>query len=331
MNLEVRFLKNSEIYIFQELVKYHFPKKNHIFVKKTSVINFYYNFLKNKDLKILGLFCSKKLVAAQGLITMDNWDLKLKKHLYLAFTVKSNKYKKDCLILFLNFIYNLKPNFLGTVGTNMSTAGMILNKISKIKNLDHYYISNPIIKKKISVNLVNINNDKIIDKCIKMKIDRNLIKLPNTIFEPKKSKKYFINKYLNNPFYKYDLMKFYKNNKLQFFFIFREIYIKSFRVKIIRIVDFYGNFPKNFNISQHIIDYLLKNNIEYIDFMVSGIKNNIMKRLGFKKKNKNIHIPNHFEPYDNNKSLLNYGIFINKYKKKVLVFKGDGDQDRPNK
>jgi len=262
MTLKVRFLKQSELGIFQKLVKNHFPKKNHIFTKKITIINFYYNFFKNKNSKILGLFYSQKLVAAQGLITMDNWDQKLKKHIYLAFTVKSKTYKKNCLILFLNYIYNLKPNFLGTVGTNMSTAGMVLDKISKIKNLDHYYISNPIIKKKVSKGLVNNSKNEIVNNKIKMNINRVLNVLPDTIFEPKKSKKYFINKYLNNPFYKYNVMNFYKRDKLQFFFIFREIYIKPFKVKIIRVIDFYGNFPKNINISQNIVDYLIKNNIE---------------------------------------------------------------------
>jgi len=65
--------------------------------------------------------------------------------------------------------------------------------------------------------------------------------------------------------------------------------------------------------------------------MVLRTESKIMKKLGFKKKNKDIRIPNHFEPYNSNKSLLNYGIFINKYNKQTLVFKGDGDQDRPNK
>ena len=116
---------------------------------------------------------------------------------WVAFTVKSNKYKKDCLFLFLNFIFFL------TVISKRCSEDLIVEhniKISKIKNLDHYYISNPIVKKKVSIGLVNINKDKMINKCIKMKTDRTLNKLPNTTFEPKKSKKYFINKYLNNLF-----------------------------------------------------------------------------------------------------------------------------------
>ena len=328
--MKIKFLKKNEIYKFQKLVEKHFPKKNHIFVKNTKVINFYYNFSNLKKIKILGLFYHKKLVAAQGLITMDNWDKNIKKHWHLAFTVKSKDYKKDCLILFLNYVFNLKPKFLGTVGTNMSTAGMVLNKLSKIKNLDHYYIVNPIIKNKISKNLIKNKIKSRNTQNIKMLINKKIHKLPKTIFAPKKTKKYFVNKYLNNPFYDYFLMNFYENKKLLFFFVFREIFIKSINAKVIRIVDFYGNFPNNKDISQNIIVYLIKKKIEYLDFLVGGLDNKILKKIGFNKKEKKMNIPNHFEPLNKKSHFLNYGIFLNKNIKKTLVFKGDGDQDRPS-
>jgi hypothetical protein len=331
MSLVIRFLRRDELGFFQKLVKDHYPKKNHIFGKNNKVINFYYNYFNTKKLNILGLFSLNKLVAAQGLINLDNWDQKLKKFLYLAFTVKSKNYKKDCLMIFLNYIYNLKPYLLATVGTNMLTAGKILNKISKIRNLDHYYILNPLIKSKISHNLIKTKIAKFnINKNIKLIIEKKLFRLPTHKYEPKKTKKYFINKYLKNPFYDYFLMNFYKNKKLLFFFVSREIFIKSHNTKIIRIVDFYGNLPKNLNISQLIITHLIKNNIEYLDFMVSGIDQKNLTKLGFNKKIKKNKIPNHFEPLNLSSNFLNFGIFINKFKKKILIFKGDGDQDRPN-
>ena len=331
MSLVVRFLTKDELGSFQKLVKKHYPKKNHIFEKNTKLINFYYNYFNNKKLKILGLFSFNNLVAAQGLISLNNWDKKLKKFLYLAFTVKSQNYKKDCLIIFLNYIYNLKPRLLATVGTNMLTAGKILNKISKIKNLDHYYISNPLIKNKISQNLVRKKIVKSnISKNINLVITKNISELPSHKYEPIKTRKYFINKYLKNPFYEYFLMNFYKNKKLLFFFVFREIFVKSHETKIIRAVDFYGNLPKNLNISHLIIGHLLKNNIEYLDFMVSGMDQKILIKLGFNKKNKKNKIPNHFEPLDLSSKCLNFGIFIDKSKRNTLIFKGDGDQDRPN-
>jgi hypothetical protein len=331
MSLIVRFLKRDDLISFQKLVKNHYPKKNHIFEKNTKVINFYYNNFNDKKIKILGLFFYKELVAAQGIISLDNWDKKIKKILYLAFTVKSKKYKKDCLIIFLNYIYKLKPLFLATVGTNMLTAGKILDKISKIRNLDHYYIANPFVKNKISHNLIKKKITKFnINKNISLLVSKKILNLPFHNYEPIKTRKYFINKYLKNPFYKYFLMNFYKDKKLLFFFVVRKIFIKSHKAKIIRVVDFYGNFPKNLDFSQLIINYLLKNNIEYLDFMVFGVDKKNLIKIGFNKKYNKNKIPNHFEPFDRNSNFLNYGIFINKLKKNILIFKGDGDQDRPN-
>jgi hypothetical protein len=331
MSLVVRFLRRDELGSFQKLVKDNYSKKNHIFGKNIKVINFYYNYFNNKKLKILGLFSFNNLVAAQGLISLDNWDRKLKNFLYLAFTVKSKNYKKDCLIIFLNYIYNLKPYLLATVGTNMLTAGKILNKISKIRNLDHYYISNPLTKSIISRNLIKRKIAKPnISKNIKLIITKKIFRLPFSRYNPRKTRKYFINKYLKNPFYDYYLMNFYNNKKLLFFFVFREIFVKSHKTKIIRIVDFYGNLPKNLNISQLVIAHLLENNFEYLDFMVFGIDQKKLTKLGFSKKNEKNKIPNHFEPLNFSSNFLNFGIFINKSKKKITIFKGDGDQDRPN-
>ena len=335
MSISIRFLKKKELNLFQNLVKKSYPKKKyleeHIFEKNSDVIKFYYNYFDHNKLKILGLFSSGNLVAAQGLITYDNWDSKLKKIFYLAFTVKSSQYKKDCLIMFLQFIYNLNPNFLATVGTNMFTAGMILNKISKIKNLDHYYICNPILKQKISKFLIlkkpRINSRY---KNLQLYINKNISNLPKKQYKPKKTKKYFINKYLRNPFYEYFVMHFYQKRKLLFFFICREIFIKSSKSKILRIIDFCGNFPKKVNIYNCINDFLKKNNIEYIDFLIGGINSKAITEIGFIKKTKKNIIPNHFEPLDYESNYLNYGIFINKFKSKIVTVKGDGDQDRPN-
>jgi hypothetical protein len=112
--------------------------------------------------------------------------------------------------------------------------------------------------------------------------------------------------------------------------VFREIFIKSINAKVLRIVDFYGNFPNNKDISQNIIVYLIKKKIEYLDFLVGGLDNKILKKIGFNKKEKKMNIPNHFEPLNKKSHFLNYGIFLNKNIKKTLVFKGDGDQDRPS-
>ena len=76
--------------------------------------------------------------------------------------------------------------------------------------------------------------------------------------------------------------------------------------------------------------YLKKNKIDYIDILCDGFYKNVLENIGFLKKNNKQIIPNHFEPYTGKDARLNYCILLNKYKKNTILFKGDGDQDRPN-
>lgn len=69
---------------------------------------------------------------------------------------------------------------------------------------------------------------------------------------------------------------------------------------------------------------------EYIDFYNFGINQKILNKAGFElnKYNKDIIIPNYFEPF----LQKNIKLYYVSWPKKTSfpIFKGDGDQDRPN-
>ena len=123
-------------------------------------------------------------------------------------------------------------------------------------------------------------------------------------------------------------MNFYKKNKLIFFFICRKIH-KKLDVYIIRVIDFYGSIQKRI-FSKKFIRIPKINNIEYLDMLCYGFKKNVLEDIGLLKKNNNQKIPDHFEPFTGKNAQLSFSILINKYKRNILLFKGDGDQDRPN-
>ena len=110
----------------------------------------------------------------------------------------------------------------------------------------------------------------------------------------------------------------------------REILVKKKKRSIIRIVDAFGNF-KLFKICNKFYDYLFEIfNSEYLDVLNIGINEKIFLSSGMVKANyTKTTIPNYFEPFlKKNKKI----IFAHHYKlkKKIYVFKGDGDQERPN-
>ena len=331
-NFSTKKISKENISAFQKLVRNHWPKKKHIFSKSKNLINFYYNYSNKKKTNLIGLYKKNKLVAAMGLIPNKNWDQKLKEDYFIAFLLKSQS-TNDSFFYFLNYIYNkIKPKFLAVSGINLNTAGKIFERLGKINLFSHYYIRNPIVKSKISKNLDNsktrINSNNILE--LTLKTTNKIIKLPKSNYYPIKSKIFYIKKYLKNLYYKYFVMNFYNGYKLEFFFICRKIEIEKYNTKILRIIDFHGTLPRKGCLVNALTNYLIENNIEYIDILCHGFNNNSLENAGFLKKTKKQKIPDHFEPYTGKDARLNFCILINKYKKNIILLKGDGDQDRPN-
>ena len=327
--MTIRFLRYSEIKKLKLFINNHY-KKNHILSINDNVIKFFYNYRSQKKLNILGIFEKEKLKAILGFIPLNNWDKNLKKDIFLALMFKSKKYKKDIIFNFLNKIYkNLKPNFLAVSGFNDFIAD-IYSRIGSVHKFNHYYILNPKCKPKVSSNLYTSKKKNKIDN-LELSITKNIQKLPISKSYPKKTKKYFVNKYLTNPFYDYFILNFYENKKLAFFFICRKIKISEFKSNIYRIVDFYGEIKDKFYIYNNISKTLIKNKIEYVDFLCFGFKENILINLGFFKKNKKQIIPNFFEPFIKKNDKTKICILRNNYQKNLIICKGDGDQERPNK
>ena len=73
-----------------------------------------------------------------------------------------------------------------------------------------------------------------------------------------------------------------------------------------------------------------ENDLEYIDFYNSGFEKKNIIKSGFKLKlvSNNIIIPNYFNPFIRKNIELKYAYFPTD--EKMILFKGDCDQDRPN-
>ncbi len=76
------------------------------------------------------------------------------------------------------------------------------------------------------------------------------------------------------------------------------------------------------------IDRLVKSlDAEYVDFYETGLSEERMESAGWKKvKDSGNVIPNYFSPFVQENIDINYMA----QEKEVVLFKADGDQDRPN-
>ncbi len=98
--------------------------------------------------------------------------------------------------------------------------------------------------------------------------------------------------------------------------------------KVFRIVDYLGDTSLLGEIGGELREMMKVMHYEYVDLTAGTIPKDIMKRAGFrllKQDDVNI-IPMHFEPFEKK----NVYVRFQKSNSDIVVFKADGDQDRPN-
>lgn len=144
---------------------------------------------------------------------------------------------------------------------------------------------------------------------------------------PFKDKEFFERRYYNHPIYQYMVWGIEDvKGKISCIFVAKEVRCND--SVILRCIDLIGD-VKEFAYIGHEIQQLMEvNQYEYVDFLLSGMPEQVMKDAGFIMKTKedtNI-IPNYFEPY----VCENVDAWYEKTIPDMILFKGDGDQDRPN-
>ena len=323
------FLQNSKSDVgkIQKFIKDYYKKKNHILSKSLNVFNFFFNFYKREKINFISQKKNGKIISIFGYVPNNNWDFKLKNDVYLGWW--QNKSKKDNGLL--NLIYFLKKDWesIYSMGLNKKNSKKIIDFFGwKFNYLKHFYIKNYNIKTTIA-KLKERKEFKYSNTAFKYEYNKKIKKLPDHPYFPKKSVAYFKNKFLNNPFFDYFVLKIFLKKKLICIFIVKEIKIKKIGT-VLRIVDFYGNLPTS-NIYIIFKEIINSKKAQYIDFLNYGLKEEKIKKMGFSKKSYGEIIPNHFDPYKKKNTDINICEIKNPYKKMFICCKGDAEQERPNK
>ncbi len=146
--------------------------------------------------------------------------------------------------------------------------------------------------------------------------------------KPYKEPWYIQKRYFHHPIYQYEIYgvdKDESDGKFPLMVIFRIININE--INVIRLIDCIGELG-NLGLISNLLDDLLKQyQAEYVDCYEKGISETVMTKAGFIKREdtENI-IPNYFSPFVQK----NIDIWYFSSDADVVLFKGDGDQDRPN-
>lgn len=194
--------------------------------------------------------------------------------------------------------------------------------------LNQYYIANKELNEFHVASNPILSNYPTTDYDIqKVGLD-TLESLPASTYKPKKTLTYILNRYTKHPIYNYFAWVVSKNHKVISVWILRKINVKDMG-SVLRIVDVIGNIEEIGCIGNQVQKLLSAEGVEYVDFLNFGIQPNGIVKMGFEKlevEGKTI-IPNYFEPFEKKNIIIYAGLDS---EDGYVIFKGDGDQDRPN-
>ena len=243
------------------------------------------------------------------------------------------------MLLFRNLLTEKKASFCYAL--SISKQAFVMHEVLgyKIGWMKHAYIVNHTIKE-FKILQKNLLSKKLTGNG---RNELQLLQLDNfdeltAEFEgsievvPTKSATYFKNRFLMHPIYQYEVYGILTEGKLEALFATRSVQANN--ANAIRLVDFVGNLKLLYNIAPELQNLLVIKKAEYIDIYYSGLNQKALELSGFisRSKESDTIVPNYFEPFEASNIELNFAYrFINKEdKRKVLLFKADGDQDRPN-
>ena len=328
--------KNSDIREIMNFINSYW-KKNHILARDKKFFLFQHsnrkklNFIisKNKKNKINGII---GFIKASKNNNSDVWTSTWK--------VLKNSIDPMLGVRLLEFIKKLGYRSIMSAGINIDTIGIYKYLGYSTGKLDHFFLPNKkfihnkigIIPKKLKdLNFVPRKNKKynifkISSKNLKEKFSFSSYRLRI----PFKDWNYFNSRYFLHPNFKYQIYGIFLKKKLISIIVMRDVSKKS--SSILRIIDYYGEETPFKYLSDFFNSLIIVNDYEYIDLLCYGMKKKIIESAGFIEvpiKSKKIVIPNYFDPFLK-KNIPIYFYVNKKLNSNLRIFKGDGDQDRPN-
>jgi len=336
----------KEVFKLNSFIRQYWDK-NHILIKNKRLFCWQYkNLITKKYNFVLCIDNKNKIVGILGFIPLSQFSKKIYFHTAAWLSLWMVIDKKKYLGLGIPMIEFLKLRFQNILNIGLNNEVLPIFKYLKFKTgrLQHYVIFNSNYKKFNIVKNYNKKKFKKKKKVIKNKnyylqevSERNFVllnkKLKNNLFTlyPKKNSEYILKRYFNHPVYKYKV--YILKNKKNYccsLFIMRKINFK--KSNILRLIDYQGNIRFLEKINYALQELMHNEQSEYIDFYQHGIEKNILLKCGFTNVEKTkLIVPNYFEPYVKKNIILNFAFKTSNVKKKIYFFKGDGDQDRPNK
>lgn len=230
---------------------------------------------------------------------------------------------------------NEKHRTLFSTGINIKTTGVIYRRMNfGIGRMNQWFRLNPhkeyAIAKVQDRNIPTIKLKQLNNKILYEGFESFLNDFDHTMYVPKtvvpyKSLEYIKRRYFEHPSYKYFIYGIKENDITNMVIVLRLQEYKESRA--LRFVDCIGDYSLMGGITSILDEIISDFEAEYVDMYEKGLSENMLREAGWINlaDTSNI-IPNYFSPFEQCNVDVNYCTTD----KSIVLFRGDGDQDRPN-
>ena len=349
--ITIRKAKKSEINLIAKFLKENWSK-NHIFINCPDLL-----FWQHKDVDsfdeltfLIGGHVKNKskmnIFGVLGFIPINRFD-KISNYLSIALAIwkvkddlkvpglgiqllkeLSRLYKPD--LIFANGISEMVKPIYNALGYNVGEMQQAALFLTDDKKLSTCAINIPsearkTCQKNSKINIVQIRDKFELSRSLRKKIDvlnkKNLLS---------KSSEFIHNRYLKHPWYKYTLYLVYEDKFPKCLLVTRKVI--SPIGNVLRIIDIFGDHKILEKCCSALRKISYNENCDYVDIVYFGIDKKVLKSGGFVFfKENDLVLPNYFSPFVRKNITLSYAYKnFGSSSEKMIFFRGDTDQDRPN-
>lgn len=326
----IRFAKKNDTDDIMRFIDL-FWRKGHILSRDKRLFEWQYGTDSDKLNIVVGIDEIGNIQGMLGFIPYDNND---KKDIALALW-KANPGTGFLGIKLIKYLLENEPHReVVCPGINMDTTSKIYQHIGmKIGTMSHWYRlakrDEYLIAKVVDRNISELYHHKAGVNLLPIKGEDELDSLNFRLSEsriPFKSISYIKKRYFRHPLYKYDLYQVKaSDSKTDTMIILRTQEYKG--SKVLRLIDCIGDVADLRYVTELLDELMDKMDCEYIDTYEIGVNDEYLASAGWNKvEDEGNVIPDYFSPFEQRKVDIHYSTSADA----AILFKGDGDQDRPN-
>jgi hypothetical protein len=317
-------------------------KADHVLSKSRELFLWQYDRQENGELNFLLARNSKKLVGILGLTFNSQYcktkitnDIK-----WLSMWKVTPEAQTGTGLRLLNLAESIFPTFgIGTVGCTIKalqiykSLGYLTGELAHFyyPNLNHVFDNSSIYNfgsqelRKSHQQDLELFVESVEQNLTLKKLDLHLNMSPEV--GQSKPSAYIINRYLNHPFYEYQLKLIIDSNGSEIGFIIFRV-SQTHKGNVLRVLELVMN-RKDTDVSSALEKLLVQYNCQYADFYTKIVHGDNIYENGLMQVEDSMNLPNLFEPLIFQKSKKYFAIKLIQ-ETSIQITRGDCDQDRPN-